>query len=65
LSATRLASAVDLAGGQDAILIRNRPLLREEIETDAPGISATLLQAFVNAYRRDEKFWIYRLSKKE
>jgi hypothetical protein len=65
LSAARLASAVGLAGQQDAILIRNRPLLREEIETDASGISATLLQAFVNAYRRDENFWIYRLDKKE
>ena len=64
LSAARLGPAVALAGQQGAILIRNRPLLREEIETDAPGISATLLQAFANAYRRDENFWIYRLTKK-
>jgi hypothetical protein len=65
LSAARLGPAVALAGQQDAILIRNRPLLREEIETDPPGISATLLQAFANAYRRDENFWIYRLNKKD
>ena len=61
-SAERLGRAVALAGQQGAILISNRPMLRQEIER----VSATLLQKFANApIIRDESFWIYRLNRKE
>ena len=57
----RLTRAVALAGQQDTILIRNRPVIADELEVGAPSLSAMLLKSFTNA-STDENFWIYRLS---
>jgi hypothetical protein len=59
--ASRLAKAVALAGQRDAILIRSRPVIADDLKPFAPNLSATLLKSFTNA-STDENFWIYRLS---
>jgi hypothetical protein len=57
----RLGQAAALAGARDAILIRNRPVIADELKLSAPNLSVTLLKSFTNAVT-DENFWIYRLS---
>ena len=59
---TRLTRAFDLAEGREAILIRNRPLLADELAPNAAGLSAAPLQSFVGA-ETDESYWIYRMTK--
>jgi hypothetical protein len=59
----RLTTAFALAGQRDAILIANRPVSSEQLDTGAPGISATLLQS-LTAAPFQENYWIYRLAKK-
>lgn len=59
----RLARAVDLAGQDDAILIRNRTVAPEELRSSAPSLSVSLLETFAGAVT-DENYWIYRVSNK-
>jgi hypothetical protein len=59
--AGRLAKAVTLAGQRDPILIRDQLVTAEDLRSDLPNLSATLLKAFTNA-STDENFWIYRMS---
>jgi hypothetical protein len=59
--AARLAKAVALAAGRDAILVRDRPVTPNDLKPAASNISATLLKSFTNAMT-DENFWIYRLN---
>jgi len=57
----RLARAVKSVAG-DSILIRNRPLLPEELPPDT-GLSATLLKSFTGTVETGENYWIYRVSR--
>jgi hypothetical protein len=60
----RLTKAVALAGQQDAILIRNRPLCLKDLAWGEPNLSGVLLKSFTNALT-DENFWIYRVKEKK
>jgi hypothetical protein len=57
----RLARVVNPAAGE-SILIRNRPLLPEELPLDT-GLSATLLKSFTGTVETDENYWIYRVTR--
>ena len=59
---TRLSSALDVAGGRPAILIRNRPLAADELPADIAARPPELLQSFTGA-ETDENFWIYRFNR--
>lgn len=54
----RLSRALELAAGQTAILIRNRPLSADEWGDGA----VTLLNSFTGA-ETDENYWIYRVAR--
>jgi hypothetical protein len=59
----RLTKAVALAGSQDAILIRFRPVTGDDLSS-TPNLSVALLKSFTDA-TTDENFWIYRVSEKQ
>jgi hypothetical protein len=59
----RMIEAVQKLGPQDALLIENRVLTRQEQAALAQGsVSATLLAKFDRGYVADEHFFVYRLS---
>ncbi len=56
----RLALVIDPVAG-NSIVIRNRPLLPEELlGTD---LSVTLLKSFTGTIETDENYWIYRVTR--
>jgi hypothetical protein len=58
----RLATAVGLAEDRDVLLIRNRPVAPEDLNSSVPSLSVTLLREFADAIT-DENYWIYRVSR--
>lgn len=57
---SRLARALDLAGGRSAILIRNRPLSPDELPPEL--VTVVPLNSFTGA-ETDENYWIYRATR--
>ena len=57
----RLMGALARAGGPEAILIRNRPIMPDELSNVDPPV--VLLQSFPDA-ETDEVYWIYRVTAK-
>jgi hypothetical protein len=58
---SRLSRAASLAAG-DAILIRNRPLLPDELPPEG-SLSAKLLKSLTGTIETDENYWIYRVTR--
>lgn len=58
----RLLRAAQIAGGREAILIRNAPVSADQSAAiEREGQSLSLLQSFTGAVT-DENYWIYRVS---
>jgi hypothetical protein len=57
----RLSEAVTVAGPRNTILISSRQIQAEDLNTEGPTLSVTLLRSFTDAVV-DENYWIYRVS---
>ncbi len=59
----RLSRAVGLAEQREAILIRNRPVVPEDLGSNVSSLAVRLLKTLAGATRPDESYWIYRVIK--
>lgn len=60
----RLTRAIALAPQRNAILISYRPIIIDDLTSNAPNLSIVLLKSFTDA-TTTENFWIYRVREKQ